>query len=195
MTIQVFESEHDAIAAAMKNGGGEYQFNARSHRDYRYDIVSYKVSDHNVLIEYATFLSKSVDSHWSRYAVVPMLRPRKPSCLYHVEIGRGNDETGLSRYTDQNKFLIEESYWHVNYGHGGRTYRVYDRKEYEDYNTLLPVYEEKIKEAVSSFMEQIRSPVTPVGRITTTLREKWYEEDTLPRRQSHWWELLLRFFK
>lgn len=195
MTVEIFKTERDAITAAMKNGGGEHQFNSSSQRDYRYEIVSYKKSDHNVLIAYTTFLTKDVSSHWGRYAVVPMTRPKKPKILYCIDIGRGNDESGLSKYVDQNKFFVDESYWNVNNGGGGKTYIVYGREEYEDYNTLMPLYEEKIREAISSFMEQIRPPVTPVERITAAIRERWYNEDVLIRRQRYWWERLFHLFK
>ena len=193
--MEIFKTERDAITAAMKNGGGEHQFSGNSQRDYRYEIVSYKKSDHNVLITYTTFLTKDVSSHWGRYAVVPMVRPKKPKILYCIDIGRGYDESELSKYVGLNEFFVDESYWQVNMGWGGKTYIVYGREEYEEYKRSMPLYEEKIQEAISSFMEQIRPPVASAERATAAIRGRWYNEDVLIRRQSRWWELLLRLFK
>jgi hypothetical protein len=192
--MQIFESESDAIAAAMENAGGEWQFNTAAQRDYRYKVVTTTKASHNVLLTYAFFANKDISSFWGRYAVVPLAKPVHPKVLYSVDTNRGHDETKMEAYADQRKYVTKQSYWHVNYGAGGFTYIVYDRKELETYDRQLEEYEEKIREAVDSFMYQIQT-LRQRKSPKQAMREKWYEEDVLIRRQSTWWEQLLRFFK
>lgn len=145
--MKVFETQEEAIAQAMRIGGNEYQFKYDGCSTSNKDITIYK-SDRSVLL-------KMVDGRCATFALV---QPKKPKSLYYVDMGRGNDESGLQKYCCQEKYLIEESYWHINYGGGGETYIVYDRQKIKEYIDELHKYEEKIEEMVNVFSVCVKPP-------------------------------------
>jgi hypothetical protein len=190
--MEIFETEQAAVAAAMKIGGGEYQFNSCSNRDYRYPVVSTVSSKHSTLLMYGVY---GKENTILLYAVVPLGAPQEPVMEFAIDIGRGEDEERLKNYADGSRWHCEEGHWSVNMGGGGKSYYVYDRLLLEEHNAKKKEYEENIKEAVDDFMSCVGQVLVKKKTSSSSELEDWYKEDILIRRQSTWLERLLRLFR
>ena len=152
------------------------------------------------------FIHRNKPEHYVRKvgdaAIYGLLEPEHTATVLWSEYGKSRPPA-RPPWFEITKHVLEEDARIVN--NAGYTYEavIYDRPDYlamvaarrarrAVINSVDAQANRLLKEAASTSKKTI---VVPVERIADDILDKWYMEDTLPRRQSYWWERLLRFFK